>query len=257
MINLLSIESLTALGTLVFLEIILGIDNVIFISIVANKLPIHTRKKAWRFGLVLALAIRIAMLFTISWIMNFSEPLIAFSDFQFSIREIILMGGGLFLVYKSTTEISQGIAKINNGQKKEERPETVLSVVLQIVFIDFVFSFDSILTAVGLSNTIYIMVTAVLISMAIMMFFLGAIGEFIKRNPTIEILALAFLILIGFILVLESFHYNIPKGYIYFAVAFSFTIELLNIRKRKMKQFENQKTQSVQIDNHSEILKPS
>jgi predicted tellurium resistance membrane protein TerC len=236
--NILSLESLTALATLVFLEIILGIDNVIFISIVANKLPQQNRKRAWRFGLMLALLIRIFMLFTISWIMGFSQPIITFSDFSFSIREMILLGGGLFLVYKSTIEISHGMTK-NNGEKKDDPITSVLSVVLQIVFIDFVFSFDSILTAVGLSNKVWIMVTAVLISMAIMMFFLGAIGEFIKRNPTIEILALAFLILIGFILVLEGFHYNIPKGYIYFAVVFSFTIELLNIRKRKMKQFAN------------------
>ncbi len=232
---ILSIEGLSALATLVFLEIILGIDNVIFISIVAGKLPKDSQNKAWRFGLLLALFIRAVMLFTISWVMEFSKPLLTLMEFSFSLRDIILLVGGLFLVYKSTIEISNSL-KPKGEAVIEMKKVSMLSVVLQIVLIDFVFSFDSILTAVGLSDVVAIMITAVLISMSIMMFFLGAISEFIKRNQSIEVLALAFLILIGFILILEAFHYDIPKGYIYFAVAFSFTTELINMRKRKSKQ---------------------
>lgn len=232
---ILSIEGLGALATLVFLEIILGIDNVIFISIVAGKLPKDSRNMAWRFGLLLALVIRVAMLFTISWVMEFSKPLLTFMNFHFSLRDLILLAGGLFLVYKSTIEISNSL-KPKDEAVIEMKKVSMVSIVLQIVLIDFVFSFDSILTAVGLSDVVAIMITAVLISMSIMMFFLGTISEFIKRNQSIEVLALAFLILIGFILILEGFHYDIPKGYIYFAVAFSFTTELINMRKRKSKQ---------------------
>jgi predicted tellurium resistance membrane protein TerC len=255
---ILTIEGLSALGTLVFLEIILGIDNVIFISIVAGKLPKQARDKAWRFGLLLALLIRVIMLFTISWVMAFSKPLLTVRDFSFSLRDIILLAGGLFLIYKSTIEISRGLEP-KKDEKVEERKSSIPAIILQIALIDFVFSFDSILTAVGLSNVVAIMIAAVVISMAIMMFFLGAISEFIKQNQSIEVLALAFLILIGFILTLEAFHYNIPKGHIYFAVAFSFTAELINMRKRKMRQLKLEeekinnlpKKQSFEMADHS------
>jgi predicted tellurium resistance membrane protein TerC len=228
-----------ALATLVFLEIILGIDNVIFISIVANRLPQPIRKKAWQFGLVLALVIRIMMLFTITWIMEFNKPFFYMQDLSLSIRDLILATGGLFLIYKSTVEINHEVEQ-DKDQKAEAKKQTqsVISIIFQIVFIDFIFSFDSLLTAVGLSNVIPIMIAAVLISISIMMGFLGTISDFIKRNPSMEVLALGFLILIGFILILEGFHYEIPKGYIYFAVAFSFAIELINIKKRKHKRIE-------------------
>jgi predicted tellurium resistance membrane protein TerC len=231
-------EAWGALATLIFLEIILGIDNVIFISIVSNRLPRETRAKARRFGLALALVIRVIMLFTITWIMEFKNPLFVLFDTAFSMRDIILAGGGMFLIYKSTTEISKEVDKEGEDDEvfKKKNKYSVASVILQIVLIDFIFSFDSILTAVGLSDMILIMVTAVLVSILIMMAFLDAIGEFIKRNPSMEVLALGFLILIGFILLLEAFHYEIPKGYIYFAIAFSFLIELINIRKRKYKR---------------------
>jgi predicted tellurium resistance membrane protein TerC len=225
-------EAWGALATLVFLEIILGIDNVIFISIVANRLPEQTRTKAWRTGLVLALVIRILMLLTITWIMEFNKPLFNIFQWSFSVRDLILGVGGIFLIYKSTVEISQNT---HPGQGKMEKPKrsSFFQVIFQIVMIDFVFSFDSILTAIGLSEVVVIMVAAVLIAILVMMIFLGSISDYIKRNPTMEVLALGFLILIGFILLIEAFHYQIPKGYIYFAVAFSFTIELINIRKRR------------------------
>jgi predicted tellurium resistance membrane protein TerC len=229
-----SLEGFSALITLVFLEIILGIDNIIFISIVANKLPKNQRAKAWRFGLLLALVIRVLMLFTITWIMQFSKPLLVLFGFPFSVRDLILLAGGLFLIYKSTMEISHETS--DNDTPEVASSGTVFAAILQIVFIDFIFSFDSILTAIGLSNK----VAAVLVSIGIMMIFLGSIGDFIKRHPSMEVLALAFLILIGFILVLEAFHYEIPKGYIYFAVAFSFTTELLNIRRRRVRQLKQE-----------------
>jgi predicted tellurium resistance membrane protein TerC len=225
-------EAWGALATLVFLEIILGIDNVIFISIVANRLPPPTRQKAWRTGLLLALAIRILMLFTITWIMEFNKPLFTISGSPYSVRDLILGLGGLFLIYKSTMEISHEQNRENQGPEKKRR-DTLFRVITQIVLIDFVFSFDSILTAIGLSDILLIMISAVLISIGVMMLFLGSISDYIKNNPTMEVLALGFLILIGFILLIEAFHYEVPKGYIYFAVAFSFTIELINIHKRR------------------------
>jgi predicted tellurium resistance membrane protein TerC len=230
-------EAWGALATLVFLEIILGIDNVIFISIVANRLPEATRSKAWRVGLVLALVIRILMLLTITWIMEFNKPLFSVFERSFSVRDLILGAGGIFLIYKSTLEISHSNNPAEQGNEKKVKNASMLHVILQIVLIDFVFSFDSILTAIGLSDIVVIMIAAVLIAILVMMFFLGTISEYIKRNPTMEVLALGFLILIGFILLIEAFHYQIPKGYIYFAVAFSFTIELINIRKRRKARF--------------------
>jgi predicted tellurium resistance membrane protein TerC len=226
-------EAWGALATLVFLEIILGIDNVIFISIVANRLPESRRSKAWRIGLGLALLIRVLMLLTITWIMEFNKPLFSVYNNAFSIRDLILAVGGIFLIYKSTVEISHTNHPEEAGSPKKTRTSSMLKVIVQIVLIDFVFSFDSILTAIGLSDVVMIMIAAVLIAILVMMFFLGSISEYIKRNPTMEVLALGFLILIGFILLIEAFHYQVPKGYIYFAVAFSFTIELINIRKRK------------------------
>lgn len=235
----LTVEAWGALATLIFLEVILGIDNVIFISIVANKLPQEQRARARRIGLLLALVIRICMLFTITWIMEFTHPLFVLKDIAFSMRDLILAGGGLFLIYKSTMEISKNAGDDEeDNTNKPPKKYSVKGTVIQIVVIDFIFSFDSILTAVGLSDLVLVMIIAVLVAIAIMMAFLDAIGEFIKRNASMETLALGFLILIGFILLLESFHYDIPKAYIYFAVAFSFTVELINIWKRKRKRLQ-------------------
>ena len=222
-----------ALLTLTFLEIVLGVDNVIFISIVTNKLPKDKQKYARRLGLGIALIFRIALLSVISWMTtSMTQPLFTVFDLGFSIRELILMAGGLFLLAKSTSEIHSKMENLHeSGQPKGD---VVLSkVIVQIVMLDIVFSFDSILTAVGLTNHLSIMILAVVISLFIMIFFADKISKFIANHPTLEILALSFLILIGFMLVLEGVHVEVPKGYIYFAVFFSLLVEMVNISVQK------------------------
>jgi len=222
-----------ALLTLTFLEIVLGVDNVIFISIVTNKLPIGQQKYARRLGLSIALIFRIFLLTIISWMTrSMTEPLFTLFDLGFSIRELILMTGGLFLLAKSTSEIH---AKMENVNKTGHPGGGVVlsKVIIQIIMLDIVFSFDSILTAVGLTPHLSIMILAVIISLFIMIFFADLISKFISNHPTLEILALSFLILIGFMLVLEGVHVEVPKGYIYFAVFFSLLVEMVNIRIQK------------------------
>jgi predicted tellurium resistance membrane protein TerC len=222
-----------ALFTLTFLEIVLGVDNVIFISIVTNKLPKEKQQYARRLGLSIALIFRVLLLSVISWMTNsMTTPLFTLFDLGFSIRELILLGGGLFLLAKSTAEIH---AKMENLRDTEHSGGgSVLSkVIIQIILLDIVFSFDSILTAVGLTRQLPIMIIAVVFSLFIMIFFAGKISKFIAAHPTLEILALSFLILIGFMLVLEGLHVEVPKGYIYFAVFFSLLVEMLNMRIQK------------------------
>ncbi len=226
-------EAWIALFTLTFLEIVLGVDNVIFISIVTNKLPREKQQYARRLGLSIALLFRILLLSIISWMTSsMTEPLFTVFDLGFSIRELILMAGGLFLLAKSTSEIH---AKMENMQETGHAGGgAVLSkVIIQIILLDIVFSFDSILTAVGLTRHLPIMILAVVISLFIMIFFAGKISKFIADHPTLEILALSFLILIGFMLVLEGLHVEVPKGYIYFAVFFSLLVEMINMRIQK------------------------
>ncbi len=235
-------EAWIALLTLTFLEVVLGIDNIIFISIVSNKLPEEKRARSRNIGLALALIIRILLLATISWVIHhLTEPLFYVMEYGFSVREIILFIGGLFLLAKSTSEVHHKMEDI----KPEEEGYThtkVSKVIMQIVMLDIVFSFDSILTAVGLTEELIIMIIAVIIAMIIMMLFSGKISAFISKNPTLEMLALSFLILIGFMLVLEGFHQHVPKGYIYFAVFFSLIVEVLNIRMlKKKKMYKSQK----------------
>lgn len=224
-----------ALLTLTFLEIVLGIDNIIFISIVSNKLPIDQQQKARNWGLTLALVMRIGMLLAITWIIKFKEPLFTIFETGFSIRDIILAVGGLFLLYKSTIEIHQ---KVEGEVHKQETSKKVSlqSVILQIIMLDIIFSFDSILTAVGLTEELLLMVIAVVISILVMMKYSKAISEFIGQHPSLEILALSFLILIGFMLMIEALHYHVPKGYIYFAVFFSLMVELINMKVRKTRK---------------------
>lgn len=230
-----------ALLTLTFLEIVLGVDNIIFISIVSNKLPEAQRPKARNIGLLLALAMRIGMLFGITWIITFTEPLFTLFEHGFSGRDLILLGGGLFLIAKSTSEIHHKM----EGEAEhvtESSGAKMGNVILQIVMLDVIFSFDSILTAIGMTSELILMIIAVVISMIIMMLFAGKISSFIKKHPTLEVLALSFLILIGFMLVLESFEFHVPKGYIYFAVFFALIVEVLNLRvKRKRKPVELRK----------------
>lgn len=245
-----------ALLTLTFLEIILGIDNIIFISIVTGKLPEEKRKKATRIGLFLAMFMRIAMLFGITLLIAMKAPWFSF-DFGWFSAEItgqamILLLGGLFLIYKSTKEIHEKVDHKGEGEKelKTSAAKSFSSVIGQILLIDLIFSVDSILTAVGMTNgvegALIIMITAVVISVGVMMLFAVPVGNFVNKNPSIQILGLAFLILIGFMLITESMHLSnaelagqhvgaVPKGYLYFAIAFSLAVEFINMKMRSRK----------------------
>lgn len=235
-----------ALLTLCFLEIVLGIDNIIFISIVSNKLPEHQRKRARNTGLALAMIVRIILLLCITWIIGFVEPLFTIPanflinhDMAFSGKDLILGFGGLFLIAKSTLEINHEMEGDDDEDEGGKSMVTTFSgTIAQIILLDIIFSFDSILTAVGIvpPEQVVIMIIAVIVSIIVMMFFSGAISGFIKNHPSMEVLALGFLILIGFTLLLEGLHQEIPKGYIYFAVAFSLLIEFTNIRVRKKRK---------------------
>ena len=251
----LNADTWVALITLTFLEVVLGIDNIIFISISANKLPKHQVKRATFLGLMLAMLTRVAMLFSVSYLIALKDPFVKldWGWFRSDItgQSIILFLGGLFLLYKSTKEIRHKVQP--QEEKKILKSPKVISfnnVIVQIILIDIVFSFDSILTAIGMTNgvdgALIIMIIAVIISIIIMMIFANPINGFVSRNPTIQMLALSFLILIGFMLVAESAHLShtyifnttvgvIPKGYLYFAIAFSLSVELLNLRVRKNK----------------------
>jgi len=228
-----TVEAWIALLMLTFLEIVLGVDNVIFISIVTNRLPENNQQYARRLGLSIALVFRIILLTVISWMTkSMIEPLFSVFGLGFSIRELILMSGGLFLLAKSTSEIHTKMENLHETGKSDGKSD-LSKVVIQIILLDIVFSFDSILTAVGLTRQLSIMILAVIISLFIMIFFADKIGKFIARHPTIEILALSFLILIGFMLVLEGFHIEVPKGYVYFAVFFSLLVEMINMKIQK------------------------
>ncbi|MGW8121575.1 TerC family protein [Roseivirga echinicomitans] len=228
---LLTSEGLVALLTLTFLEIILGVDNIIFISIVSNRLPEADRRKTRNIGLSLALILRIGLLLGISWIIGFTEPLFTVFEYEVSIKDLILILGGLFLIGKSTTEIHHTLEGEAHEVKKGS-VATVGKVILQIIALDIVFSFDSILTAVGLTDHVIIMIIAVTLSMIVMISAAGKISAFINKHPSLQILAMSFLILIGFMLVLEGLGEHIQKGYIYFAVFFSLSVEALNMKKR-------------------------
>ncbi len=238
-----------ALLTLCFLEIVLGIDNIIFISITSNKLPEELRKRARNTGLLLAMVVRIFLLLGITWIIQFTEPLFTVPanflldhDKSFSGKDLILGFGGLFLIAKSTMEINHEMEGEDDddedGIPKKKPQVTLFGTIVQIILLDIIFSFDSILTAVGIvdPDKVLIMIIAVIISIVVMMFFSGHISRFIQEHPSMEVLALGFLILIGFMLFLEALEFKVPKGYIYFAVAFSLLIELTNIRVKKKRK---------------------
>ena len=226
-------EAWLSLIILTVMEIVLGIDNVIFISLVTGKLERSQQNKARRLGIFLALFIRVILLSFISHIVrDMVTPLFEVFSHPFSWRDIILMAGGLFLLYKSTVEIYE-ILEVDAEEDSKKVKPTFWNVVLQVIVIDIVFSFDSIITAVGLAQELVIMILAVVVSMVIMLFFSAAIGDFISKHPSIKLLALAFLLMIGMLLVAESFGYHVPKGYVYFAMAFSVGVELLNMRMRK------------------------
>lgn len=227
-----------ALLTLTLLEVVLGIDNIIFISLLTNKLPEATRPKARSAGIALALIFRIIMLLGITWIIGLTKPLFSVMNFAVTGRDLILLVGGLFLIAKSTSEIHHKVTYGMPGAE-EDTPAKVkksfMAIIVQIGLLDIVFSFDSILTAVGMTDKIIVMVLAVIISLIIMLVFAARIASFIEKHPTLQVLALSFLILIGFVLIAEGLHQHISKGYIYFAVAFSLGVEVVNMRLRKRK----------------------
>lgn len=253
----LNADAWIALVTLTFLEIVLGIDNIIFISIATGKLPVESRKKATKIGMFLAMFMRIILLLGISYLIALKEPWFTINlnwlSAQLSGQSIILLLGGLFLIYKSTNEIREKVD--DKGQEEKElgkaATKSFANVILQIILIDLVFSFDSILTAVGMTNgvpgALYIMITAVIISVLIMMQFAVPVGNFVNTHPSIQILGLSFLILIGFMLITESAHLSnalvfgshvtpVPKGYLYFAISFSLLVEVLNMKATKKKK---------------------
>lgn len=237
--HLLSLDGLISLLTLALLEIVLGIDNIIFVSIIASKLVNkNDQRKARAWGLSLALIMRIALLFGITWIIGMQADLFTILGKGFSGRDIILFCGGVFLFAKTISEIHEKMDMADDTEeelKEKKKSFNIRAIILQIVLIDIVFSFDSILTAVGIVDEVIIMIAAVIISMGIMLAFSGKVAAFIDKHPTVKMLALAFLLMIGFLLVLESFDVEVPKPYVYSSMAFAFIVELLNMRMRKKK----------------------
>jgi predicted tellurium resistance membrane protein TerC len=246
--ELFTAENIVALLTLTLLEIVLGIDNIVFIAILAGKLPKDQQPQARRLGLGLAMATRIVLLLAITWIMGLTETLFSVPMFwtaeaddshPVSGKDLVLLAGGLFLVAKATYEIHD---KLEGSEEHEKAPvhASLVSIIIQIALLDIVFSLDSVITAVGMVQTdprwvgLTIMITAVIVAVAVMLFFAGPISSIVERHPTLKMLGLAFLVLIGVMLVAESFHQKIPKGYIYFAMTFSLVVELLNMRLRKV-----------------------
>ena len=228
-------EAWVALATLTALEIVLGIDNIIFISILVGKLPEEQRDRARQLGLWLAMLARLGLLFSIAWVMGLVEPWFTIFGEEISGRDIILIGGGLFLLTKSTREIHSSL-EMHDETMQSGPAATFAGVLVQIALLDIVFSFDSVITAVGLVDELPVMFIAIVLAVLVMLLASKAIGEYVDRNPTIKILALSFLIMVGLTLVAEGFDVHVPKGYIYFAMAFSVIVELINIRMRKSKE---------------------
>lgn len=247
---LFTLDGLIYLVILSLLEIVLGIDNIIFISIVTDKLDKEDQRKGRNLGLILALLVRLILLAVVSWIMGMTKPFFPHTDIEilkgFSGQSLVLLAGGLFLIYKSTVEMHESI--VGHEEEKETKKPTLKGVILQIIMIDIVFSFDSIITAIGMTNgagkegqnPLVIIYAAVIISMIIMMMFAKPIADFINNRPTIKMIALGFLVTIGVVLVAEAFGQHIPKGYIYFAMIYSLLVEFLNIKMRKNQDKKHQ-----------------
>jgi predicted tellurium resistance membrane protein TerC len=221
-----------AFATLTALELVLGIDNIIFISILVDKLPPKQRETARRIGLFLAMFMRVGLLLILSWIVGLTAPLFSVIGEEISGRDLILIAGGLFLVWKSTREIHQ-LTEGEEGHASAKVKASFGAIIVQIILIDMVFSLDSIITAVGMVDEVSVMIAAVIASVALMMLFAKTIGDFVSAHPSIKMLALSFLLVVGVMLVAEGFEHKVPKGYIYFAMAFSVVVEMLNIRARK------------------------
>ena len=221
-----------AFFTLTALELVLGIDNIIFISILVDKLPVERREQARRIGLFMAMFMRIGLLLLLSWIVGLTAPVFTVMQQEFTGRDIILIAGGLFLLWKSTGEIHQ-LLEGEEGAHSSSVKATFSAVITQIMIVDLVFSLDSIITAVGMVDQVAVMVAAVVVSVGLMMVFAGAIGRFVSGHPTIKMLALSFLVVVGVVLIADGFDHHVPKGYVYFAMAFSVAVEMLNIRIRR------------------------
>lgn len=226
-------DILVAFLTLTALEIVLGIDNIIFISILVSKLPPHQQAKGRFFGLLLAMITRLGLLLTLAWIMRLTTDLFSVAGMGISGRDIILIGGGLFLLMNSTLEIWHSVEGIEEKPRSTKGGRSFMFIMFQIAMIDIIFSLDSVITAVGLVQYIPVMVAAIVTSVGVMMLAAGPISRFIETNPTLKILALAFLIMVGTLLIAEGFDVHVPKGYVYFAMAFSMGVEMLNIKMRK------------------------
>ena len=231
--SFLSLDALLGLATLTLMEIVLGIDNIVFIAILVTKLPAGQQALARRLGITLALGIRILLLLTISWIMGLTEPLVTVGERDVSGRDLILLGGGLFLIYKATREIYEKVEGEHHEVKGGRAGAVFGWVLAQILLLDIVFSLDSVITAVGMANQVWIMITAMVLAMVVMLLSAPSISAFVERHPSIKILALAFLLLIGVMLVAEGMGTHVPKGYVYFAMAFSLFVEMLNMRYRR------------------------
>ncbi|MBM3452716.1 MAG: TerC family protein [Bacteroidetes bacterium] len=229
-------EIIVSLVTLTILEIVLGIDNIIFISILSNKLPQNQHKKARNYGLIIGMIIRVIMLLGINWVQQQENDLFIILGNGISGKDLLLIGGGLFLLYQSVHEIHLKMKGVEEGVENKTSSKEFSAVLLQMGVINIVFSLDSVITAIGMANHVWVMITAVVISMIVMLVAAGPIASFVNQNPSIKILALAFLVLIGVSLLAEGLGQHLDKGYIYFAMAFSFTIELINLRLDKQKE---------------------
>jgi len=226
-------EAWIALATLTLLEIVLGIDNIVFISILVSRLPTSQRNKARIIGLALAMISRILLLLSIKWVMTLTRPLFDIFNESFSGRDMILILGGIFLFGKSTLEIHHSLEGLEKGDSRNSVPATFLGVLLQVMILDIIFSLDSVITAVGMAEHLAVMILAIIVAVGVMMLSARAIGNFVDSHPTVKMLALSFLILIGVTLVAEGLDFHIPKGYIYFAMAFSIFVEVLNMKVRE------------------------
>ncbi|HGF6561218.1 TPA: TerC family protein [Providencia alcalifaciens] len=228
-----------ALATLTILEVVLGIDNIIFLSIVVSKLPAHQQNSARRIGLIAAMGMRLARLASIAWLARLTTPLFTLAEHTVSARDLILCAGGLFLIWKSSQEIFDTIEGEDDEGIAQKKVTSFWGAIMQIAILDIIFSLDSVITAVGLSDHLFIMMAAVIMAVMIMMFAAKPIGDFVERYPSVKILALSFLILVGFTLLLESVQVHVSKGYIYFAMFFSMSVQMLNILRSKKWKMKN------------------